>query len=521
MIHYYEKKFGPFQWQRVGYVGVPFNAGAMEHATNIAYPLAGFDGTLAYESLAFHEIAHAWFGNLLTCAAAHEMWINEGLGTYAETIAQELLDPTGEAFKEAMRDIHRNVITRAHVNDGDYYAVNQVPAEATYGTTSYEKGALVSHTLRGYLGDSLFFQGLTTLLQERAFSHITSAEFCEALSEITNVDLTHYYNDWVNQPGFLHFYVDSVIHHSGNQYEVHLRQRMFEANHLGTAVPVEVAFISSDGTQEVRKIVVNGETTIATVTLPFAPVHTIVDPNERMGDAIVDYNITSENTDVVECNDAYFEIKPLEIAAPSSWRVEHHYAAPDPLKEENEGIFAISPTHFWRVLNFDDNVSRGYLFFDYKASNAQQLDYALFNGYSTNQFILLYRKNNQHDWITVPGTVLGSASMGAIATLHIAAGEYTLAVGNPVSIQEHEYAEQFTIYPNPAQHTITIDNHKENTSADVIEVYNMAGVQITETQIDSLPYQLSIDHLPTGKYIIRLKEKKEIIFVGSFEKIKP
>ncbi|MGB0428531.1 MAG: M1 family aminopeptidase, partial [Flavobacteriales bacterium] len=66
--------------EKVGYVATP--VGAMEHPGNIAYPTGLIDGTLSGESIMAHELAHHWFGNLITCHQAEEMWINEGWAEY-------------------------------------------------------------------------------------------------------------------------------------------------------------------------------------------------------------------------------------------------------------------------------------------------------------------------------------------------------------------------------------------------------------------------------------------------------
>ena len=66
VLRNFENKFGAYSWERVGYIGVPFNKGAMEHACNIAYPLFAINGNDMYMLLYAHELAHSWFGNLIT-----------------------------------------------------------------------------------------------------------------------------------------------------------------------------------------------------------------------------------------------------------------------------------------------------------------------------------------------------------------------------------------------------------------------------------------------------------------------
>ncbi|MDQ3190534.1 MAG: M1 family metallopeptidase, partial [Bacteroidota bacterium] len=85
-IDAFEQGYGPYLWNKVGYSLVPFSSGAMEHATNIAYPRATATGSLAYETLMAHELAHHWWGDLVTCETAEDMWINEGMASYSEQL---------------------------------------------------------------------------------------------------------------------------------------------------------------------------------------------------------------------------------------------------------------------------------------------------------------------------------------------------------------------------------------------------------------------------------------------------
>jgi len=201
MMEAFESAFGAFNWPRVGYVWVDFSGGAMEHATNIALMKGAFSGTLSYETLIAHELAHNWFGNQVTCETAGEMWLNEGWASYSEAIFVEYLYGKN-SFKNYVRDNLHSVLRSAHSDDDGFRAVYGIPHEYTYGTTVYDKGSLVAHTLRGYMGDDLFFPAITNYLEEFAFAHAGSEDFKNSLEQHSGMELDDFFDFWVYSPGF-------------------------------------------------------------------------------------------------------------------------------------------------------------------------------------------------------------------------------------------------------------------------------------------------------------------------------
>ena len=87
----FENSYGDYAWNKVGYSLVPFNAGAMEHVTNITYPIYAANGQLDEESLMTHELAHMWWGDLVTCETDGDMWINEGWASFSAYLAEEMI----------------------------------------------------------------------------------------------------------------------------------------------------------------------------------------------------------------------------------------------------------------------------------------------------------------------------------------------------------------------------------------------------------------------------------------------
>ncbi|MFN9799531.1 MAG: M1 family aminopeptidase, partial [Bacteroidota bacterium] len=148
----FEEHYGPYRWPRVGFVSVPFNAGAMEHATNIAYPSFAINGNLTFETLIAHELSHHWWGDLVTCRTAEDMWLNEGWASYCEALFEEIIYGV-EAYADYVASNHKDVLTDVPNDDGGYFPVSGVPHELTYSGTVYSKGADIVHNLRGVMGD--------------------------------------------------------------------------------------------------------------------------------------------------------------------------------------------------------------------------------------------------------------------------------------------------------------------------------------------------------------------------------
>jgi aminopeptidase N len=101
-----------------------------------------------------------------------------------------------------MYNRHRDVLHTGHVVDGGYYAVSGIPTEITYGNTVYQKGALMVHTLRNYLGDELFFPAVQAYIQEFKNDYASSMDMRDFFSSHTGVNLNDFFDAWIFTPGF-------------------------------------------------------------------------------------------------------------------------------------------------------------------------------------------------------------------------------------------------------------------------------------------------------------------------------
>ena len=286
----FENDFGEYVWDRVGYVEVPFTSGAMEHVCNIAYPEYAIDSTHTRETLMAHELSHHWFGNLVTCKTPEDMWLNEGWATYCEALFKEQVYGK-EEFKDYVRANHVKVLTQAHIFDNGYRAVYGIPHDYTYGTTVYDKGADVAHTLRGFLGDSIFFDAVSAYIDTFSYKTASTYDFRNFLTRYTGIPLDDFFDSWVFTEGFPHFSIsDFSVSKVGNQFrtDFYLNQRLKARNFYGNDNLIELYFIDDEANIIKKKVKMSGMSQTFSMFFNTKPLTIFVDPEEKITDATVD-----------------------------------------------------------------------------------------------------------------------------------------------------------------------------------------------------------------------------------------
>ncbi len=455
ILQIFENRFGPYKWDRVGYVSVPFNSGAMEHACNISYPAFAITGDLSYESLYAHELSHHWFGDLITCETAQDMWINEGWASYCESVFIEGLYGTA-AYKANVKDNHKLVLEKAHIDDVGYRAIYGIPSEYTYGTTVYHKGADVIHNLRSYMGDSLFFFSVKHLLDSFSFKNIGTQQFRNVMAANSGMNLNGFFDAWVYAPGFPQFSVDSFASYpngSNSDYIVYIKQKKMHTPNFANSNKVEVTFMNSQWQQYSGIIDFSGEYASKVFQLPFIPSIVMMDYHDKLNDAITDYDLKINTLGTYTFTNTYFSMIVSNIVDSAFLRVEHNWVAPDPLKQPNANIKRIHDRRYWKV---DGIIPQGFVakgrFNFNKSSDVQELG-LLTTSTSIDSLLMLYRRNSADDWHQIAFSKVGS-SIGLIMVDSIKTGEYTFGIGMPehASINELKRADQdnLQISPNPS-----------------------------------------------------------------------
>ncbi|MCX6276404.1 MAG: M1 family aminopeptidase [Bacteroidetes bacterium] len=517
--------WGPYPWDKIGYVLVPFNAGAMEHATSIHVGRAFIDGSLTYEAnIMAHELSHMWFGDLVTCRTEQDMWLNEGWATYNENFFRQFVYGN-QSYETNRRSLHRQVLMYASLRDAGYYALNAVPHAKTYGYTVYQKGGDVVHSIRRFMGDSLFFPAVRAYLTNRAFTDVSSEDLRDELAASSGISMTDYFATMIGLQGFPHVSVDSfTVTPNGNDFDVAVftRERM-KGNNVSFALPVEMNF-TDDFNDTVITVTANAFTNSFSFTLPFAPQWVGTDRNDKLTDASLDYVVQVTDTVVYNFPETYCKIQVTDKGAGNSTvRIINNYVTPDPFLE-NTDFVRLSDYHYYKVegLFAPGFIAKGS--FGYDGSNSYTTGYLsntlLIGTAREDSLLIYYRPHAGMNWelvngfsINFNGTHFDKKGWVVVDTLKI--GEYVLAVrdvttGLPsVTIKN----EVLKISPNPASDYCSISfkvpAHKNST----ITISDLSGKIVFTTPVFS--YQEKIDwdtfYIRNGTYLVSLTIDGKII----------
>ncbi|MCS6933784.1 MAG: M1 family aminopeptidase [Chitinophagales bacterium] len=505
-FHLYEELFGPYQWDRVGYCIVPFSAGAMEHATNIAFMQLYLNLASAYceESMA-HELSHHWFGNLVTCDSASEMWLNEGWARYCEKLFLERL--YGDSvYRQSMRTMHEDILRRTHLRDGGYYPVSGVPSAKTYSSTVYDKGADVIHTLRWYMGDSMFFKCIKSYLNAYQWSTVSTANLRDYLMQCSGYNLQDYFNDWVYQKGFTHFSIENLtINTTGADAEYatfNIRQRLLQADHYYRAVPVKITYVSRAGLPLHNETVwVSGECTghRSPDLSSFQGIGMVVlDMDEKLQDAITDYyyRITSDGNYDFKVARASLHIS--SVTQPVLVRAEHHWIHPEPMQNKIPGV-RLNPRRHWTI-DASQPLSTGQQFVARLTFPYDGTDPGLDKDFITqpeDSLLIFYRPNAEADWQPADSFYVdmknnNTDKKGEIIVYNARKGQYAMG------IRLGAYTDTSGVFTDcPYQFSATQNVH----AGESIHIYPNPADDVLHLRMPPYTFNKIVIHDITGKMI--------------------
>jgi len=215
MLEIFSEKYGlyPFIDQKYGHAEFGWGGG-MEHQTITS--LGTFN-----ESIIAHELAHQWFGDMITCKNWHEIWLNEGFATYSEAVYFEALDESSySSYIESLMSYAKTAKTSVYADD-----ISSANTIFDYAST-YAKGAVVLHMLRGVTGDSTFFHIMKAYASTPSlrYNNASTSDFRNAAESVYGKDLGYFFDEWIYGKDYPRYRYSWNFNKTGtNLYEINLK----------------------------------------------------------------------------------------------------------------------------------------------------------------------------------------------------------------------------------------------------------------------------------------------------------
>ncbi len=262
MVQFFSEKIGyRYPYEKYATICVSdFIFGGMENTTATTLTDSTLHDARAHQDfssdpLLAHELAHQWFGDLLTCRDWSNGWLNEGFATYFEALWTEH-DKGREEFIYEMRGNAEGYFVE---DKGRYrrpivaYTFNQ-PIDL-FDRHLYEKGSLVLHMIRYQLGDNLWWKAINYYVNKHKGQNVITADLERAIEEATGRNMQAFFDQWVYKAGYPQFKLEYNWDEANQTAKLTVKQTqpIDDENPIFT-LPVEIAFSFEDNSREVFKV---------------------------------------------------------------------------------------------------------------------------------------------------------------------------------------------------------------------------------------------------------------------------
>jgi puromycin-sensitive aminopeptidase len=214
-LSYFAEYFGvPYPGDKVDLIGIPdFAFGAMENLGCITFreAILMIDPTLTTQAekqrsvdVINHELAHMWFGDLVTMSWWEGIWLNEAFATFMEMKCTDEYRPDWNRWADfgLSRSSAFTTDALASTRPIEYEVRTPQESEGMFDILTYEKGAAVVRMLEQHLGEEAFRRGLRLYMEKHAYGNTVTTDLWDALEEATGQSVREMMDGWIYQGGF-------------------------------------------------------------------------------------------------------------------------------------------------------------------------------------------------------------------------------------------------------------------------------------------------------------------------------
>ena len=279
MIKFYESIYGTFPFDKYGMTGIePFQYGGMEHQTMTTL-------IRKYEfrrDVVAHELAHQWWGDMVTLGTFKDIWLNEGFAVYSE--AMQLQHLSESSFESEMQYYKDTYFGQTQ------YAIYAPQEQGAYlfDLAEYYKGAWVLHMLRNIVGDSTFFATLRRYRSDFQYGNAVISDFESVVDSVTHKNMDWFFNEWIFQPGYPVY--SYTYKKDGSSFVFYLKQEQT----IGPIFKMPVDFAAYfQGQETIGSFVDSLAAQTFTISFSAQPDSVVFDPENKIMEQIVPWSDTT------------------------------------------------------------------------------------------------------------------------------------------------------------------------------------------------------------------------------------
>ncbi len=245
IIAFFDAHVGPFAYAKLASVQSTTRYGGMENAGNVFYHERSVRGDRSNERLMAHEIAHQWFGDAISEADWHHIWLSEGFATYFTHLYTAFHHGRDRMVAGLKRDRDRIFAYEKKHPQSPVVDTTITNLMRLLSTNSYQKGSWVLHMLRRELGDDVFWDGIREYYRTFCNTSVLTSDFCAVMERVSCRELTWFFRQWIQTPG--HPTLKGSWHWDRKTQEVVIRLDQVQKDGTIFRFPLDIALKSEDG----------------------------------------------------------------------------------------------------------------------------------------------------------------------------------------------------------------------------------------------------------------------------------
>jgi aminopeptidase N len=280
VLEFYSDSIGPYSYEKLANIQSNSVSGGMEAASAILYNEKSVTGTrsIRWRNVIIHELAHQWFGNSVTEADWDDVWLSEGFATYFTLLFIEH-EYGRDAFLEGLKS-SKQTVDAFHQKNPGYTIVHNNLKNMSEVTTShtYQKGSWILHMLRGVVGTENFWKGIKIYYQKYHDSNATTADFRRVMEEVSNKDLSDFFEQWLYKSGALKYKGNWRFDVAKKEVKIKLDQIQNDGSLF--KMPIEIGiYYPGKNESQIERVQVDAKTNLFKIKVISEPEKIVLDPN--------------------------------------------------------------------------------------------------------------------------------------------------------------------------------------------------------------------------------------------------